>query len=76
MTILEKMNELVGSNATKKQIENWAYMNRICVSELVFEDEFTSLKKSVDVFIQTHDYHGMADEHEAWDKFLDSEYVQ
>lgn len=36
MKVFEKINELKGTNATEKQIADWAYMNRICPID--FED--------------------------------------
>ena len=30
MTIWEKCNELKGTTATREQIADWAYMNRVC----------------------------------------------
>lgn len=76
MTNLEKMKELVGSNATKEQIVNWAYMNRITVMELAFEEEFIWLENSVNHFIEEYDYHSKDDEHDAWNAFLDAGYVE
>lgn len=75
MTNLEKMNELVKASATKEQIKNWAYANRITVCNLHLDcEEFECMEKSVDTFLDTYDYFGM-DEHEAWDKFLDVDYI-
>lgn len=75
MTNLEKMKELVGSSADKKQVINWAYMNRIDVGALPFEEEFASLENSVDHFIEKHNYFEIGDEHVAWDTFLDAEFI-
>ena len=33
MKVWEKCNEVKGTNATKEQIAEWAYMNRICPLE-------------------------------------------
>jgi hypothetical protein len=76
MTNLEKMNELVGTNADKNQIGNWAYMNRITVDCLHLEEEFVSMTQSVDNFTDTDFYFHCDDEHEMWDKFLDAEYIE
>lgn len=75
MTNLEKMNELVKSNATKEQIKSWAYMNRITVMSLPLEEEFNELEHSVNHFIENYDYHSKANEHDVWDNFLDAKYV-
>ena len=76
MKIWEKMNELVGSKEDKEQIKRWAYMNRIMVMSIHYEEEFEILEKSVEAFIEQVDYHGHADEHEAWDAFLEFDYVE
>lgn len=77
MNVLDKLNELVRSSATKEQIIEWAYMNRVMVMGMYYEEEaFGVLEKTVESFIEGEDYHGIADEHEAWDKFLDYEYIQ
>ena len=73
MNNLKKMNELVGASANVEQIKSWAYMNRICVSILHFEDEFKIMKKSVDHFVESNLYND--DEHENWSKFLDAEFI-
>jgi hypothetical protein len=75
MTNLEKMNELVGSTATKDQIVNWAYMNRILVNCLHLEDEFEEMRKSVVKFVNTDTYLYSDNEFDLWHKFLDSEFV-
>lgn len=75
-TNLAKMNELVGAHADKAQIEQWAYMNRICVMSLADEEEFATMSHSINCFIENADYHGMDDEHKAWSLFLDAEYVE
>jgi hypothetical protein len=73
MTNLEKMNELVGSDADKDQIVKWAYMNRILVDCLHLEEEFESMKNSVNSFMDNCEFN--SNELEVWDKFLDTEYV-
>jgi len=76
MTNLEKMNELVGSNATKEQVLEWAYMNRIIVEQLPEEPEFEVMDKSVENFCNSDFYkENFSDEYKIWDKFLDSEFV-
>lgn len=70
MKVLQKMNELVGANATKDQIEKWAYMNRIHVCTLHFETEFECLEKTVNAFYQNGDRETL-DERDAWKAFLD-----
>lgn len=75
MNVLEKMNELVGGQATKEQIKNWAYMNRITVMQMPDEDEFVTLEETINRFIEEYDYHSKPDEHEAWSAFLDFEYI-
>lgn len=76
MKIWEKMNALIGSDASKEEIKSWAYNNRIMVMSIQFEDEFEALEKSVDAFIETFDYHGNPDEHAAWDAFLEFEFIE
>jgi len=74
MTNLDKMNELVGSNAPKEEIKTWAYMNRVPVSCLHFEEKFEAMEQSIDHFIASDNYG--SDEHENWDQFLDAEYIE
>ncbi|STO12752.1 Uncharacterised protein [[Flavobacterium] thermophilum] len=76
MTNLEKMNELVGSNANKDQIIRWAYMNRIHVVELPLEEEFECMQQSVDTFCESEDFQNyIDDEFKLWEKFLEAKYV-
>lgn len=56
MTNLEKMNDLVGTNADKEQIINWAYMNRVLFDSLFLEKEFEVMEKSVMAFVETDPY--------------------
>ena len=72
MTNLEKMRELTGHNATKEQVMDWAYMNRVLVLELADEEPFESMSKSVESFLRKHD---IVDEHQNWSAFLDAEWV-
>lgn len=73
MTNLDKMKQLVGSEqATKEDIVQWAYMNRVLLADLPDEEEFTSMKNSVNQFFKSK---MPATEHEAWEQFLDVEYV-
>ena len=74
MTNQEKMNELLGDTANKEQITNWAYMNRIHVSELHFVEEFETMEKSVEHFMNSDVIN--VDEFTNWSNFLDSEYVE
>lgn len=73
MTNLEKMNELVRSDADKEQIKNWAYMNRIHVVDLHLVKQFEQMEDSVDHFISQGKY-DLEDELNAWDLFLESKY--
>lgn len=73
MTNHEKMNNLVNDNADKEKIVQWAYMNRITVGCLDIEDEFESMKNSVESFVNSDAYSD--DETENWRKFLECEYV-
>ena len=75
MTNLEKMNQLVGDEASKDLIIKWAYMNRILVYDLHFEDEFEEMESSVHNFMSTKFFMENDDEFKLWDKFLDSDYV-
>lgn len=75
MNNLEKMNELVSSSATKIQVKDWAYMNRILLSELEYEEEFEPMKKSIKKFMESELYNGTLDELKIWDSFLDEEYI-
>lgn len=75
MNVLEKMNELVGSEATKDEVINWAYSNRIYVVCIhLDEPKFEALESTVEKFLESEQYSG--DEHESWDKFLDFEFVE
>jgi len=73
MTNLEKMIELTGHEADKKQVMEWAYMNRIWVLDLQDHDPFQTMEASVNHWIENNAYCG--DEHENWPRFLDAEYV-
>ena len=73
MTNYQKMLELTGSKATKEGIKGWAYMNRVSVSEVYYDEPFECMKASAVVFMGSGDYN--KDEHKNWDKFLDCEYV-
>lgn len=81
MTNLEKMNELVnepGDYDDKKDIKDWAYVNRVWLDYLPKHDEFRSMENSVKAFKETDFFkkNKMMDEFEVWDKFLDAEYVE
>lgn len=71
MTNYEKMLELTGAKATKKEVKTWAYMNRICVLEMADDEPFQIMKHSVETFMKDG-YSG--DETENWSRFLDCEY--
>lgn len=73
MTNLEKMNQLVGANVNEEQVKHWAYNNRITVDCLHFEEEFESMEKSVDKFINSELY--SVDEFKNWDEFLRMNYI-
>lgn len=72
---LEKMNELAGA-ATKQQVVDWAYNNRVMVSAMAYDEPFESMEHSVDVFIQTDAYQNEDDEIKAWGLFLDAPYQE
>lgn len=75
MTNLEKMNELVASNATKEQIINWAYINSVPVSVLHLNSEFETMAYSVNLFMQSDFFQERyEDEYLLWEAFLDDEY--
>lgn len=76
MNNLKKMNELVSSEATKEQIKDWAYMNRILVTDLEFEEEFETMVKSINSFVESNLFSEELTELELWDRFLDAEYVE
>jgi hypothetical protein len=73
MTNLEKMNELVGASADKKQVMKWAYMNRVWLIDLPYEPEFSAMDESIKNFLNEYEYSG--DEDKNWDRFLDMEYI-
>ena len=71
MTNLEKMNQIVGSNSTKETVLQWAYMNRILLIDLPYEDEFQEMRKS------GYDYLKRSvekTEYDNFNKFLDEEF--
>ena len=77
MTNLEKMSQLVGSSADKETVVQWAYMNRVPLIDLPFEDEFVEMKASVDEFFKTHDpIQDQMGEKKNWEEFLDADYVE
>jgi hypothetical protein len=75
MTNLEKMNELVGTEADKDQIMQWAYMNRVVVDCLHMESEFELMENSIKAFINADNFEFTGNELEMWEKFLDAEFV-
>jgi len=74
MTNLEKMIELTGHEAPKKQVMEWAYVNRIWLTDLEHENPFEVMKASIAHWINNNKYSGY--EVENWTKFLDAEYVE
>lgn len=74
MTNLGKMNELVEANASEDDVVGWACMNRIWLVDLPLEDEFVSMKKSVDVFMKQEKE--LRYEHEMWRDFLKAKFVK
>lgn len=76
MTNLEKMIELVGSEASKKEVIDWAFMNNIYVAVLPLEEEFKEMKNSVLDFMDSNDFNDhLHDELKLWDLFLDREFI-
>lgn len=75
MTNLEKMNQLIGIDASKEQILKWAYMNRILFDSVYLEEEFEGIEKSVKSFAETIPYEESNTEFDLWDKFLDAEFI-
>lgn len=76
MKNLDKMNQLVGTNSDAEQVAKWAYMNRVELCTLPFEEEFESMKASVEHFTSNSDYWESGDEHKSWAEFLEAEYVE
>ena len=74
MTNLQKMNELVGANSSKEQVHSWAYMNRIWLSDLPYEKEFSLMKVAVDDFMQRESE--LRTEYDMWNEFLDREHIE
>lgn len=76
MKVIDKMNQVVNSNANKSQIKSWAYNNRILVSDVYLEHEFGFLEKTVNKFFENPDNQVELDEYRLWDKFLDYSYIE
>ena len=74
MTNLQKINELVDAESSKEQVISWAYMNRIWLSGLPEEEEFASMKASVDDFMSKKTE--LRTEYDMWDNFLDREFIE
>ena len=74
MKNIDKMNELVGSDATTKQVVDWAYMNRVWLCDLQDEEDFKEMKASVKNFLSKETT--LRDESEMWEDFLNSEFVE
>lgn len=73
VTNLEKMNELVGANASKKEIMKWAEMNRLWLADLPYVTELSPMGISIDDFMSREKH--LRAESEIWSDFLDSEYL-
>ena len=74
VTNLEKMNELVEANASKKEIMKWAEMNRLWLSDLPYVTaDLRPMGISIDNFMSGEKH--LRDESEIWSDFLDSEYL-
>lgn len=56
MTNGDKMRELVSSDSKDSEIVRWAYMNRVYVSDLPFEEEFETMRTAVESFEKSEDY--------------------
>ena len=67
------MNELAGSDATIKQVVDWAYMNRVWLCDLQDADEFKEMQFSVKNFLSKENE--LRHEQDMWRDFLDSEFV-
>ena len=75
MKVIDKMNELVGTNASKEKIMGWAYQNRVHVICMhLDEPKFEALENSVQRFIDSGQL--VDDEHENWGRFLEMEFVE
>lgn len=54
MKVIDKMNELVGSHASKEKIMGWAYQNRVHVICMhLDEPKFESLESTVQKFVDS-----------------------
>lgn len=73
MTNYKKMLELTRTTATKEDIKSWAYMNRVCVAELAYDEPFKPMYPSVRSFLGGEN---SMDEDENWERFLECEYVE
>ena len=75
MNVLEKMNQCVGTTATKNDVTAWAYRNRILVLDICDEDpKFETLRKTVETFAASDQFSD--DEHDNWSRFLDLTYIK
>lgn len=77
MTNLEKMCELVREKpekTTKRKVIDWAYMNRITVDVLHFDEGISEMENSFNDYYQSGLYQddGFGD----WERFLDREFVE
>lgn len=70
----DKMREIVGApSATDREIENWAYMNRIWLCDLPDVPEFGGMKASVDAYMAGR--LSLDDEDANWAGFLKADFV-
>ncbi len=75
MKVIDKMNELVGTKASKEKIMGWAYQNRVHVICMhLDEPKFEALEHTVQKFIDSGQL--VDDEHENWSRFLDSDFAE
>ena len=74
MLNINRMNELVGAEATAKEIIDWAYNNRIWLSDLPDLEEFEKMEFSVLNFLGKEEE--IRDEKEIWSDFLSSEFKE
>ena len=70
MLNIDIMNKLVSAEATAKEIIDWAYNNRIWLSDLPDLEEFEEMRFSVLDFLGKEEE--IRDEREIWSDFLSS----
>lgn len=74
MLNIDIMNELVGAEATAKEIIDWAYNNRIWLSDLPDLEEFEEMRFSVLDFLGKEEE--IRSELDMWSDFLNSEFKE